>query len=171
MLWEVLRFLRLSEDGEDRRAIDRIQRLKWRGNAHSDMEEWYNEALLACKGAEKAGVRERVIVARLRECLEQSTQFHTTLETILEMGRRPGMGEVTWSEIMSVFGDRLLTWRSRNAEAEADAPSGKRPTPAAATGAGGRPPQPPPGPPRATLSRSQLTLERLKNVCRNHVRG
>ena len=38
LLWELLRFLRLSEDGEDRRAIDRLQRLTWKGDAHENIE-------------------------------------------------------------------------------------------------------------------------------------
>ena len=74
-----------------------------------------------------------------------------------------------WTDLMSVFGDRLLVWRSRRAEEEADAQLGKGPNPAAGTGAGGHPPPPPPGPSKGTATKSQITLERFKNVCRNHV--
>ena len=169
LLYEVRKFLNLTEEGEDRRAIHKLECLTWHGDDLSKVEGWYNEALLACQGAARAGLKNRVIVDKLRECFEKSLQFRSTLESWLEIEKRSGKAE--WHDLMSVFEERLTTRRTRLAEAEADAQRVKRPSTAAGTEEGGHPPPTPQGPPggTATKTKAQRICEKFANVCRNHV--
>ena len=98
MLWELLRFLSLSEDGEDRRAIDRLTQLAWMGDSLEQKEKWYHEALLACDGAAKAGVTNGVIVARLQECSEKTPGLSTPFS---KRGSRSSGGVATWNGLSS----------------------------------------------------------------------
>ena len=164
-MWEVLEHLGLSEEGENRRAMSRLTNLKWFGDSQEAMEKWNHEALLACDGATRAGITNDTVVSRLRECLEESKRFGMALETWVENERRGGKME--WTELLSVFGDRLTTWRSRLAEAEADAQTGKGPKPAAATGDTGLPPPQPQGPLYDTSTHAGRVLTKFQNVCRN----
>ena len=96
-MWETLKHLGLSEEGENRRALTRLTNLTWFGDSQDNMEKWNNEALLAGQAAERAGVKNETIVARLRECLEKSTRFQGVLEAWLEMRRN---GSTPWDLLM-----------------------------------------------------------------------
>ena len=167
LLYEVHKFLRLTEDGEDRRAVRKLEALTWHGDDLSKLESWYDEALQACEGATRAGFSNKMVVDKLRECLEKSGAFRSTLETWLEFDSRNGKTE--WHDLMSVFEERLITRRTRLAEQEADKHGGRGVSTSAGTAEGGHPPPSPPGPPSGAKTKNQRICERFAKVCRNHV--
>ena len=168
LLWEILKHLGLSEDGESRRALSRLHNLRWLGDTQAELEKWNHEALLACDAADRIHLSNDAIVARLRECMEKSTRFSQALESWYESEKRAG-GKPKWQDLMQVFGDRVTEWRSRLAEAEADGQKGPGPKPVAGTAEGGHPPPPPPGPRTGAGSNAEAVLHRFRNVCRAHV--
>ena len=168
ILYEVLRHLGLSEEGESRRALTRLTALKWYGDSMDQLERWNHDALQACEAADRAGIKNVTIVEKLRECMEQSPSFHTVLEMWLGTDKRPGMAS-EWYYLMDVFGERLTSRRSRLAEAEADGKTVQGPKTAAGTAEGGRPPPSPQGPPVNWDSPAGKILSKYQHVCRNHV--